>query len=110
MRWLDSISNTMEMNLNKLQEIVKDREGWYAAAHGAQRVGHNLATEQQKQQLFPEYHLNIFALTGMSTNMYFLQWLSSFCPAITISTPAFSLKFYCPLCSLLDHKCHNGHN
>ena len=48
MRWLDSISNTMEMNLNKLQEIVKDREGWYAAAHGAQRVGHNLATEQQK--------------------------------------------------------------
>ena len=72
MRWLDSISNTMEMNLNKLQEIVKDREGWYAAAHGAQRVGHNLATEQQKQQLFPEYHLNIFALTGMSTNMYFL--------------------------------------
>ena len=37
MRWLDSISNTMDMNLNKLQEIVKDREAWYAAVHGVSK-------------------------------------------------------------------------
>ena len=34
MRWLDSISRSTDMNLSKLQEIVKDREAWHAAVHG----------------------------------------------------------------------------
>ena len=34
MRWLDSITDSINMNLSKLQEIVKDREAWCAAIHG----------------------------------------------------------------------------
>ena len=34
MRWLDGIIDSMDMNLSKLQEIVKNREVWHAAVHG----------------------------------------------------------------------------
>ena len=47
MRWLDSIADSMVMNLSKLQEIMKDRKAWHAAFHGVEKIRHNLVTEQQ---------------------------------------------------------------
>ena len=61
-RQLDSIANSMDMNLRKLQEMVKDREGWRAAVHGAAKCWTQLNNNQELLRV-----TNIFRILTVMT-------------------------------------------
>ena len=48
MRWLDEVTDSVDMNLSELLETMKDRKAWCATVHGVQRVRHDLVTKQQQ--------------------------------------------------------------
>ena len=50
MRWLDGISDSVDMSLSKLWEVLKDKEAWHATVLGLQRVGHGGVTERKQPQ------------------------------------------------------------
>ena len=53
MRWLDGITDSMDMNLGELRELVMDREAWHSVIHGVAKVRQDWATEMNWTELKP---------------------------------------------------------
>ena len=71
LRWLDSINNSVEVNLSKLWEMLKDRGAWCATVHGSQRVKQELATKQQQPP--PPYLKSILSHSDLLIFIFFLS-------------------------------------
>ena len=62
MRCLDGITDSMDMNLSKLGEIMKDREAWCAVIHGVTKSWTELNTERQQPQLKKSFQMPMHSL------------------------------------------------
>ena len=90
MRWLDGMTDSMDMSLSKLRELVMDREAWCAAVHEVTRVGHNWATELNRNSVFPPRgHYLLASVQCYSAKL--LQLCPTLCDPMDCSPPGSSV-------------------
>ena len=79
MKWLDSLTNSMDMSLSKLRDIVSDREDWYAAVHGVTKSQTRLSdsTELKERELEsnpnPDIHQVVLGKKTMTCKIYKME-------------------------------------
>ena len=97
MRWLDGITNSMDMSLSKLQELVMDREAWLAVIHGVAKSQTRLSdwTELRKSSKKPEWSLGYAVLALRwplgQVHGFLAPWSSPEVPIKLSDSPAWRL-------------------
>ena len=85
-KWLDSITDSMDVSLSKLRELVMDRETWHTTVHGISAVGHDWVTE-----------LNFLKISDIICGLYYTCYLDSLWSIQSLSCLISFCLFFIPL-------------